>query len=236
MLEGFQVDTGTAQKGVGTSLAASLLVYGLIAAGIVALSAIARNVVRHEELTQVTFRPLPEAVVQEIAPPPPSAAPPPVRRRTLAQPMEVPDHVSEAPVAPAIISDVASDGVDPGMGSATAPAPVVVAAAPPPPAPVARGPIQLPENARPPEPLASNASPAYPESARASGVSATVIAKIVVLENGSVGAIEIMRGHPAFDDEVRRVLRTWRFQPAMVEGRPTAVYRIIRIPFRLDNM
>lgn len=236
MLEGFRTE-GEVQRGVGASFAASLLVYGLIATGIVALSAIARTVVRHEELTQVTFRDLPPPVVEVVAPPPPSATPQPVRRRTLAQPLDVPDQISEAPVPAAVISDTASDGVDPSVGSLTASAPVIPVAPPaPPPRPVAHGPIQLPENAQPPEPLASNASPAYPEAARASGVSATVIAKIVVLENGSVGDIEIMRGHPAFDDEVRRVLRTWRFRPALVEGRATAVYRIIRIPFRLDNM
>lgn len=236
MLEGFRTDVDTASKGMGASFAASLLMYGAFAAGVVAISAIARTVVRHEELTQVTFRNLPEVIpAPEVTPPPVAQPTQAVRRRTLAQPTEVPDRVSEAAVPPAIISDTASEGVDPGMGSLTA-APQVVEAPAPPPPPVARGPIQLPENATPPEPLSSNAMPAYPEAARASGVAATVIAKIVVEEDGSVRNIEIMRGHPAFDDEVRRVLRTWRFRPAVVEGHPTAVYRIIRIPFRLENM
>jgi TonB family protein len=85
-------------------------------------------------------------------------------------------------------------------------------------------------------PAGGNRPPAYPEAARASGVEGMVIAKIVVTESGSVGSIEILRGHPAFDDAVRAALRTWRFTPAMVEGRPTSVYRIIRVPFRLNNM
>jgi protein TonB len=35
---------------------------------------------------------------------------------------------------------------------------------------------------------------------------------------------------------VRAALASWRFRPALVEGRPTAVYRIVRVPFRLDNL
>ena len=34
----------------------------------------------------------------------------------------------------------------------------------------------------------------------------------------------------------RDALRHWRFQPATVDGRALAVYQIVRVPFRLENL
>ena len=103
-------------------------------------------------------------------------------------------------------------------------------------APVVRGPVQLPENATAPEPLENNVPPEYPAEARASGTSATIIARIVVDTDGSVGRVDILRGHPLFDDVVKNALRAWRYRPAQYDGTALAVYQIVRIPFRLENM
>jgi protein TonB len=94
------------------------------------------------------------------------------------------------------------------------------------------GPVQLPENATPPVAL-SNAQPAYPAEARSAGVEATVVVKFVVTESGEVTQVTVVRGHPLFDAAVVAAVRSWRYRPALVEGRPTAVYRVARIPFRL---
>jgi protein TonB len=110
---------------------------------------------------------------------------------------------------------------------------VIAAAAP---APQPRGPIQMPESAAPPVPDTSNRLPEYPASARAAGVQAVVVARIVIDENGGVGRVEILRGHPQFDDPVRLALRSWRYRPARVEGQAIAVYQVVRIPFRLENL
>jgi len=248
MLESFQHPElpGEARKRLGVSLLGSALTYGLVAGGIVAATAAVGNAhVDMDDLIHVELASEPTAT--EPPPPPPAepaaekVAPRPRRR------MVVPTKISDGPLAESDAA-LAEEEAPPEEEAEEAPevAPAPVAPAPVAPAPVApaprprpprpSGPIQLPENATPPVPDGGNRPPAYPEAARSSGVEAIVIAKIVVSESGAVGAIEILRGHPAFDDAVRAALRTWRFTPAMVEGRPTAVYRIIRVPFRLNNL
>lgn len=98
-----------------------------------------------------------------------------------------------------------------------------------------RGPVQIPEEAVPPVAL-DRPMPAYPDGARRSGVQAEVVARVVVDEDGSVSAVEILRGHPDFDALVRDALRRWRFRPATVDGQALAVYQIVRVPFRLENL
>ena len=98
-----------------------------------------------------------------------------------------------------------------------------------------RGPVQIPEEAVPPVAL-DRPMPAYPDAARRSGVQAEVVARVVVDEDGSVSAVEILRGHPDFDALVREALRHWRFRPATVDGQALAVYQIVRVPFRLENL
>lgn len=98
-----------------------------------------------------------------------------------------------------------------------------------------RGPVQIPEEAVPPVAL-DRPMPPYPDGARRSGVQAEVVARVVVDEDGSVSAVEILRGHPDFDALVREALRHWRFRPATVDGQALAVYQIVRVPFRLENL
>ena len=92
----------------------------------------------------------------------------------------------------------------------------------------------MPENATPPVAL-SNAQPSYPDAARSAGVEATVVVKFVVTEAGEVTQITIVRGHPMFDAAVLAAVKTWRYKPALVEGRPIQVYRVARIPFKLKT-
>jgi periplasmic protein TonB len=97
-----------------------------------------------------------------------------------------------------------------------------------------QGPIQLPENATAPVAL-SNPQPSYPEQARGAGVEATVVVKFVVTEAGDVTNVVIVRGHPLFDEAVLSAIRSWRYKPALFEGRPIPVYRVVRIPFKIKT-
>ena len=69
----------------------------------------------------------------------------------------------------------------------------------------------------------------------AKGIEATVVVKFVVTESGDVTGVTIVRGHPMFDAAVLAAVRSWRYQPAMFEGRPIRVYRVARIPFKLKT-
>ncbi|MBI1815662.1 MAG: energy transducer TonB [Deltaproteobacteria bacterium] len=96
------------------------------------------------------------------------------------------------------------------------------------------GAITLPEDAVPPLPAKSNAVPAYPQEARANGQTGTVILKVVILANGRVADVQVMRGDEPFVSAAVQAVKTWKYEPARYKGLPITVYRIIQIPFKLN--
>ncbi len=235
----------------GLSLVASGLCYAAIGGGIVAASAAARKAVKEEELVQIEFAPPPEPVAEPEPPPPPppEVAPPPssprpkVQRQELKPPTDVPDEKppeSDAKLVDAPPPGSGQDGFLDGVagGKGTAPAPVAPPPPPPPPAPVkAAGPVHLPESASAPVAKASNTPPEYPEAARKAGVQAVVVAKLVIAADGRVTSVEIMRGPDIFHEPVRRALLAWRYEPARLpDGTALTVFRIVQLPFKLENM
>ncbi len=118
------------------------------------------------------------------------------------------------------------DGVPWGDGNGAAPAaPTAEPALPKP-----EGPRNIDENVTPPVAV-SRAMPTYPENAR--DQEATIVVKFVVSENGAVLGPRVLKGHPLFDAAVLAAVAQWKFKPAVFEGRPVAVYRVVSIPFVL---
>jgi protein TonB len=95
------------------------------------------------------------------------------------------------------------------------------------------GAIALPEDAIPPMPARTNAVPGYPQEARASGKTGTVILKVVILADGTVANVQVLRGDEPFVSAALETVRRWKYEPARFKGQPIAVYRIIQIPFKL---
>jgi protein TonB len=100
--------------------------------------------------------------------------------------------------------------------------------------PTSTGPINLPEDATPAVESPDNRRPEYPEAARAAGKEGKVILKIVITEAGRVGDIKVLKGDPEFVEAAMSVVKGWRYQPAMLAGKPISVFRIVQIPFRLS--
>lgn len=95
------------------------------------------------------------------------------------------------------------------------------------------GAIALPEDAIAPAPASSNRIPPYPQEARAAGKTGMVVLKVVIMADGSVGSVQVMRGEEPFVSAAVQTVKTWKYQPARFKGQPITVYRIIQIPFRL---
>lgn len=95
------------------------------------------------------------------------------------------------------------------------------------------GAIALPEDAVPPRPLESNRVPPYPQEARSAGKTGMVILKVVILADGSVGDVQVMRGEEPFVSAAVATVKQWKYEPARAQGQPITVYRIIQIPFKL---
>lgn len=225
------------------SATASIVVLALITAAAVATATRVSQVLK-EKRAEVMFRPPPVAVKPPPPPPPPPPKPKPKPKAeppapptvaapaALVAPKEVPQEkppetdaanaVAAAPMAVGGTGKLVAGAVVTGVDSEAVPE-----------APPRRGPINLPEEADPPEPLESNVSPEYPAEARAQGLEGMVIIKIVVEEDGSTRIVKVMRGDEPFVTAAVEAVKTWRFKPALVDGQPTAVFRILKIPFRI---
>jgi protein TonB len=227
------------------STVASLGVCALIGLGAVVVGNQVKEVIKEKRL-DVVFRPPPPppVPVAEVKPPPPPPPPPRPKAKpppppptvaapaAMVAPKEIPveqppeadatNAVAAAPVAVggtgqlvagALVTGVDSPGVAGGMRRAP--------------------PINLPETATPPKELSSNLLPEFPADMRARGQEGMVILKIVVEVDGRVGNIKVMRGEEPFIGAALAAVRTWRYEPALVDGQPTAVFRIVKVPFRL---
>lgn len=80
--------------------------------------------------------------------------------------------------------------------------------------------------------------PKYPEFARNSGIQGEVVLEVEVFENGTVGAINVikslMSGPGGLDEAAIKAVRQWEFQPAKSGGRPVAVWVTFPVEFTLD--
>jgi TonB family protein len=222
----------------GTSLAASSGIYVALAVAAVILGSATREMVR-EQAVDVTFV---EKVVKEPPPPPPPVAVKPLEPPQAAAPVVRPDQkirkLDKPPppkelVAPKDMPTQAPAEADPsedkgiavyGDGQNFDPAGLEGGSA---------AAIALPEEAVPPMPSKTNAIPAYPQEARSAGRTGTVVLKVVILADGSVGKVEVMRGEEPFVAAALATVKHWKYEPAKYKGQAITVYRIIQIPFKL---
>jgi protein TonB len=238
---GYSSET-TNSRNWAASFLASSAIYVAIAVTAITIGS-ARKVVRlAEKAIDVTFV---EKIVKEVPPPAPMPVAPPqapvaaapvvrpdqkIRRLDKPPPPKVLAAPKEMPLEAPREADPSEDkgiavygepgqgdpaGLEGGSGSALAN-------------------IQaLPDDADPPTPVRSNAVPAYPQEARASGKMGTVVLKVIILADGSVAKVEVMRGDEPFVSAALETVKTWKYEPARYKGHPIAVYRIIQIPFKL---
>ena len=233
-----------ADKATGRRLGASMLTSALICAGLMAsvmvFEAAPKIAEPEEKKVDVVFRPPPPPVVELPPPPAPKpvakAAPKPAAPAALVAPQEVPPRpVESKPVeTPVAAREVAVGGTGDGSGTAVVAKAEIAPEEPEVEAkPVNAGPQQLPEDADPPEEVEGNVRPEFPESARANGVEGLVVLKIVVEKDGSVGKISVMKGEEPFLAAALAAVKTWKYTPAQLDGEAIAVFRVVKIPFRL---
>lgn len=81
-------------------------------------------------------------------------------------------------------------------------------------------------------------APPYPRDALRSGHQGTVVLKVLVGVDGRPlqVSVESGSGYRALDEAARRhVLRHWRFQPAVRDGRAVEAIGVVPVEFRLDR-
>jgi TonB family protein len=87
---------------------------------------------------------------------------------------------------------------------------------------------------RPLPELIHSSPPNYPQSAIQRRWEGTVLLRVHITTEGRVGDVDIVRssGHDVLDGEAVRAVRSWRFVPAIRDGRPIA--SAVRLPVRFE--
>jgi protein TonB len=86
-----------------------------------------------------------------------------------------------------------------------------------------------------PQPI-KNPGPVYPEQARNDGIEGTVWVKIWVDEHGNARKAVILRTDAeVLNQATIDASMKWKFKPAMMDGKPVAVWVTIPFKFKMDN-
>jgi periplasmic protein TonB len=244
MFGGFeQQKDDKARKRWFASTGVSLLIYGAVGVGLLFLARQTVAKPKEEPPIDVTFHAEPDA--PEIKPDVPPPPPPRTDKPRVKRPGKV------APLQPGKIPDARPDEGTPSghleageqeefgdgdgeVGEPTPPAPAPPPPEPPPPPPAPPPPpVDEPEVVVAPQPLSGNARPVYPEDARHKGVQGDVVLKVRISIAGEVIGIELLRGDEPFVAAAIAAVRTWRYRPALIDGKPSAFTRRVQIPFRI---
>ena len=74
----------------------------------------------------------------------------------------------------------------------------------------------------------------YTEDARRRGIEGDVVLEVVVLADGSIGSVRVVRSLGfGLDERAVRAMRRWRFHPAERQGAPVDVVVEVAMEFRL---
>jgi len=236
MFEDFATNSSQQQtyKRMRSSLAIALALYGSAGIALVAFTNTARQLVK-EHLTQIEFAAPPEVKPEPPPPPPPevqdvkpkSARAGVSKRAALKPPSDMPTEKpaeSDAPLAEATESGP-QDGVLGEVGGTGKDSVSSAPPAPPPPPPKMIPAKEFPTNQQPP----------YPKRAERDQIEGDVLVAFDVLEDGRVVNPQIVKGPEEFHEVVLRIALTWRFQPAMLAGKPVKHRRTKLVQFRLED-
>ncbi len=76
----------------------------------------------------------------------------------------------------------------------------------------------------------------YPELAKRHRVTGIVTVSMIISEKGSPEELEVVEsGGDVLDEAVLRAVATWKFEPALRDGKPVPIRWRVRQHFRLQN-
>ncbi|MEL7060159.1 MAG: energy transducer TonB [Acidobacteriota bacterium] len=164
---------------------------------------------------QVRFKPPPPKQKQEI--PKPKAKKVPIPDPTPDEPEPI---VIDEPEPEVDIPDL--DDVVFGIPDA------------PPAVPEPTGPLQVGGNVKKPEKI-STPQPRYTEIARKARIQGVVIVQAIINKQGDVTNVKVLKGLPmGLDQEAVKAIKSWKFKPATLNGKPVEVYYNLTVNFRLQ--
>jgi TonB family protein len=82
----------------------------------------------------------------------------------------------------------------------------------------------------------SGDDPVYTEMARRARIAGVVILELVIDEQGGVTETRVLKGLPmGLDQKAVEAVKTWKFKPATLDGRPVPVYYTVTMNFQLTT-
>lgn len=239
-------DDGRARRLVGSYAAAFVLVAGVLILGVAFGDQIKKQVLEDEVEVKFVAPEPPQEPPPPPPPPPPKVKvvkaatqgpPPPLGPKVDAPPTELPKEKPAESDPSQAVTEIAFGEGDPNgcvgcTGKPGGGGGIPVPSAPPaPPGPPPR-PYYIAEVTTTPV-ARTRTMPSYPEEARKQGIDMVVVVKFVVTEIGDVEHIKILQGHPTLDDAVIAAVKSWKFTPGTLDGRPVRVVRKMKFPFHL---
>jgi protein TonB len=84
---------------------------------------------------------------------------------------------------------------------------------------------------------ATNAKPVYPFMSKRLNEQGTVMLRVQVKADGTAGHVEVKSssGFPRLDQAAMDAVKTWRFNPATVDGKPIEEWYQVPITLKLQN-
>jgi len=80
--------------------------------------------------------------------------------------------------------------------------------------------------------LLKSVSPIYPATAKAQNVSGDVKIDVLVDANGNVSTVKVISGPTLLHQAALNAVKQWKYEPAQLNGKPTAVHVSVTIHFR----
>jgi protein TonB len=244
----FQSLTGSQHTGAtgrkGATLAVSMMVHGVLAAAIVLVPLLYYDAIpQPSDSTLKAFFVAPVEIAPAPPPPPPPA---PALRSAIKVPVPVPS------VAPTFVAPIEApegirqeQGIELGFGveggvpggvEGGVPGGVLggivggaMAQAPPPVKAVrVGGNIVAPK-------MVKKVAPDYPDLAKASRLGAVILMEAQVDTHGVVQGVNVLRGHPLFDEAAMNAVKQWRYRPLLLNGEPTPFIVTVTLVFSIQN-
>jgi len=83
--------------------------------------------------------------------------------------------------------------------------------------------------------IVQKTQPVYPTIARVARVSGTVVLQATISKTGSVKNIHVVSGHPLLQQAAVDAVKTWRYQPYLLNGEPVEVETTVNVVFTLGE-
>jgi TonB family protein len=80
--------------------------------------------------------------------------------------------------------------------------------------------------------LVSMIRPTLPAEAKRAGIKGPVFLEIEIDESGHISVLRVARGDPALNDDAVRAASRWKYEPAVLDGKPIRYITTIAISFQ----